>query len=145
MLIDYNGNRPLNLTLQSGLSLYLKPKQKDVEISEQDYYQTGKLVRLRGLNPHLFSNIRLDDELEQAKKKSKPSNRKKSKKQDYDFSDPKFKPKHDPTTQSKSVAATLAFGEEKPMLKGEKKRKVTKKHTKRTKLTITKGNPTKNK
>lgn len=125
MRINYNGNVPKTIQLKSGYSLYLYPKQKNIEISEQDWFLTTKLSLLRDAHPHLFTVLSEDGEAT-----DKPSNVKQSSAGDFDLKDEKFKPKTDPTKQKSSVMGTLAKGEESLMLPGEKARKIRKKHTK---------------
>lgn len=125
MRINYNGNVPKTIQLKSGFSLYLYPKQKNVEVSEQDWFFTQKLVLLRDAHPNLFTVVSADDA-----ETNKPSNSKQSKANDFDLEDPKFQPKNDPTRQTTSVMGTLASGENTTLIPGEKARKIRKKHTK---------------
>lgn len=50
MKVDFTGNAPINLTLNSGTSFYAYPKQKDLYISEQDWMLTKKLKLLKQKN-----------------------------------------------------------------------------------------------
>lgn len=58
MKVDYLGNKAMTMTLQSGVGLHLFPKQKGVQISEQDYFFTKKLKSMH----RMFKVIQYDEE-----------------------------------------------------------------------------------
>jgi len=132
MLFDYRGSRPVSLTLKSGISLHLSPKQKNVEISEQDFFQSGRLSRMKKTSPHLFANVRYDEDMAE-KAPVEISNKKIFKTSDFDKNDPKFKPNVDPSKQEFSMATAGMDVPAQPITNYEKSVKVRKKHIKMTK------------
>lgn len=118
MLFNYLGNKPLNLTLDSGLSFYVYPKQKGVTMSSQDWHFS------KHLKPHKRLFVVVDDEdrdEHQPKKKA-------IKRKDLvlEPAQPEFEKQPAWTIDDRTKEVTAA-GE---MTKEEKRNKIFKKHTK---------------
>ena len=91
MIVNYIGNRPINLTLESGFSLHLYPKQKGIEISEQDWHMSSQLKTYK--DRKLFKVIQDFDAEEVDKKPTKSK-----KKTELVFEEPKVDFEKQPET-----------------------------------------------
>ena len=120
MLVDYLGLRPLNLTLNSGKSFYAYPKQRGIQISEQDWHLSKRLKPFK--SKQLFRVTDEGDNQPEPKKKS-------VRVQDLQLEAPQLDTAQQPETLVYSVK-TNAPVESRPVTAEDKKRLIVRKNIK---------------